>query len=169
MGLKKACQKNALCKKLMECKAKAQKGGGGKPTDACKKELAACNKNKVCAALHKKLAKAMADSKKGQQGKPQDKKKDMGKKKPDKRNKGRQLFVKKVTNNKNKNAKPKPQPKKDGNNKNKYDKAKPKPQPKKDGNKELDALKKACQKNALCKKLMECKAKAQKGGGGKPT
>merc|ERR1711933_35598 len=182
---------------------------GGKPTDACKKELAACNKNKVCAALHKKLAKAMADSKKGQQGKPQDKKKDTKKqpekkkdtweKKPDnnkdkkqkgpdnkdkkkkqqqqgpnkntKKGKNRQLFadvVKKVMN-KNKNAKPKPQPKKDGNNKNKNDNAKPKPQPKKDGNKELDALKKACQKNALCKKLMECKAKAQKGGGGKPT
>merc|ERR1711933_448472 len=69
-----------------------------------------------------------------------------------KKGKNRQLFadvVKKVMN-KNKNAKPKPQPKKDGNNK-------------------LDALKKACQKNALCKKLMECKAKAQKGGGGKPT
>merc|ERR1712037_716807 len=157
----KACQKNALCKKLMECKAKAQKGGGGggKPTDACKKELAACNKNKVCAALHKKLAKAMADSKKGQKGKPQDKKKapqkqpddgkkkktdDGKKKKPDmnkkkkpdmdkkkKQGKGRQLFadvVKKVMNNNMKN-----------------DKAKP--QPKKDGNKELDALKKACQKN----------------------
>merc|ERR1712038_1854778 len=89
------------------------------------------------------------------------------KQKPDKKGKSRQLFadvVKKVMN-KNKNAKPKPQPKKDGNNKNKNDKAKPKPQPKKDGNKELDALKKACQKNALCKKLMECKAKAQKGGG----
>merc|ERR1712087_67292 len=80
-ALKKACQKNALCKKLMECKAKAQKGGGGKkPADACKKELAACNKDKVCAALHKKLAKAMADSKKGQQGIPQDKKKDPKKK-----------------------------------------------------------------------------------------
>merc|ERR1739848_692166 len=153
-------------------------------------ELAACNKNKVCAALHKKLAKAMADSKKGQQGKPQDKRKDtkkqpekkkdtdkkkkqqqQGPNKQNKKGKNRQLFadvVKKVMN-KNKNAKPKPQPKKDGNNKNKNDKAKPKPQPKKDGNKELDALKKACQKNALCKKLMECKAKAQKGGGGKPT
>merc|ERR1712224_859067 len=180
---------------------KAQKGGGGKPTDACKKELAACNKNKVCAALHKKLAKAMADSKKGQQGKPQDKKKDTDKKKPDKKQKpdkqgpdnkdkkkkqqqqgpnkknkkgknNRQLFAdtKKVKKNQfqGKSDK-KPQPKKDGNNKNKNDNAKPKPQPKKDGNKELDALKKACQKNALCKKLMECKAKAQKGGGGKPT
>merc|ERR1712066_756362 len=85
-ALKKACQKNALCKKLMECKMKAQKGGGGggKPADACKKELAACNKDKVRAALHKKLAKAMADSKKGQKGKPQDKKKDP-KKQPEKK------------------------------------------------------------------------------------
>merc|ERR1712003_435319 len=101
----------------MECKAKAQKGGGGKPTDACKKELAACNKNKVCAALHKKLAKAMADSKKGQHGKPQDKKKDT-KKQPEKK---KDTDKKKPDNNKDK----------------------------KDGNKELDALKKACQKNAL--------------------
>merc|ERR1712050_346974 len=85
-ALKKACQQNALCKKVMQCKAKAQKGGGGggKPTDACKKELAACNKDKVCAALHKKLAKAMADAKKGQKGKPRDKKKDP-KKQPEKK------------------------------------------------------------------------------------
>merc|ERR1712050_345455 len=85
--------------------------------------------------------------------------------------KGRQLFadvVKKVMNNKKtdmkkktgKNAE-KPTPNKDGNKKVTNDKANAKPQPKKDGNKELDALKKACQKNALCKKLMECKAKAQ--------
>merc|ERR1711988_1601280 len=79
----KACQKNALCKKLMECKAKAQqKPKPTKPTDACKKELAACNKDKVCSALYKKLAKAMADAKKGQQGKPQDKKKDPKKQQP---------------------------------------------------------------------------------------
>merc|ERR1711937_1095531 len=170
----------------MECKAKAQK----KPTDACKKELAACNKNKVCAALHKKLAKAMADSKKGEQGKPQDKKKDT-KKQPEKK---KDTDKKKPDNNKDKKQKgpdnkekkqqqqgPNKNTKKGKNrqlfadvvkkvmNKNKNDNAKPKPQPKKDGNKELDALKKACQKNALCKKLMECKAKAQKGGGGNPT
>merc|ERR1711937_669017 len=177
----------------MECKAKAQK----KPTDACKKELAACNKNKVCAALHKKLAKAMAESKKGQQGKPQDKKKDTDKKKPDnnKDKKKKDTDKKKPDNNKDKKQKgpdnkdkkkkqqqgPNKNTKKGKNrqlfadvvkkvrNKNKNDNAKPKPQPKKDGNKELDALKKACQKNALCKKLMECKAKAQKGGGGNPT
>merc|ERR1712178_579221 len=201
----------------------------GKPTDACKKELAACNKDKVCSALYKKLAKAMADAKKWQQGKPQDKKKDpkkqqpkkdgdkskkdtpkkkdgakdkkqdgnkqkptkqngdKSKKKPDTsdkkksgkqgKGKGRQLFadvVKKVMNNNkkktDKNAK-KPTPKKDGNKKvtNDKAKAKPKPQPKKDGNKELDALKKACQKNALCKKLMECKTKGQKPKTTKPT
>merc|ERR1712157_364288 len=64
-ALKKACQKNALCRKLMECKAKAQqKPKPTQPTDACKKELAACNKDKVCSALYKKLAKAMADAKK---------------------------------------------------------------------------------------------------------
>merc|ERR1712066_966352 len=88
--------------------------------------------------------------------------------------KGRQLFadvVKKVMNNKkktDKNAK-KPTPNKDGNKKVTNDKAKAKPQPKKDGNKELDALKKACQKNALCKKLMECKTKGQKPKPTKPT
>merc|ERR1712050_776721 len=82
---KKACQKNAMSKKLMECKAKAQqKPKPTQPTDACKKELAACNKDEVCSALYKKLAKAMADAKKGQQGKPQDKKKDPKKQQPKK-------------------------------------------------------------------------------------
>merc|ERR1712187_436680 len=77
-ALKKECQKNALCRKLMECKMKAQKAKPTKPTkpaDACKEELAACKKDPVCAALHKGLAEATAAGKKGKEGKPQDKKK----------------------------------------------------------------------------------------------